>query len=120
MIFIIGAITSKDFTDIKGDKVYGIRTLPVVYGVRKAAVVSGPFFILPFFLIHIGIIMGILELRMLWLVLLAIWGGAIAILMQKVATKQEKTFENTIVWVNMYLMLMAMQVFFTATYVFDF
>jgi 4-hydroxybenzoate polyprenyltransferase len=120
MIFLIGAITSKDFTDMKGDKKYGMRTLPLVYGVKKSAIISGPFFILPFFLILAGIAAGFLELRMLWLVLLVIWGGAIAILMQKVATKQEKTFENTIVWVNMYLMLMAMQVFFTATYVFDF
>ncbi len=120
MVFIMGAITSKDFTDIKGDRFYGIKTLPVVYGVRKAAVISGPFFILPFGLIHVGILTGILELRMLWLVLLAIWGGAIAIAMQKLATKEEKTFENTIVWVNMYLMHMAMLIFFTATYVFNF
>ncbi|UCE36915.1 MAG: UbiA family prenyltransferase [Thermoplasmata archaeon] len=120
MIFLIGAITSKDFTDIKGDKVHGMRTLPVVYGVRKAAVISGPFFVLPFILILAGVMSGVLELRMLWLMLMVVWGVVTALLMQTVATKEEKIFENTIVWVNMYLMLMALQVFFTATYVFDF
>lgn len=120
MTFLIGAITSKDFTDIKGDKFYGMRTLPVVYGVKKAAIISGPFFVLPFILILMGLMAGILELPMFWLVLLAIWGVIIAFLMQTVSTREEKTFENTMVWVNMYLMLMAMQIFFCATYVFDF
>jgi 4-hydroxybenzoate polyprenyltransferase len=119
MIFLIGAITSKDFTDIMGDKVHNINTLPVVYGIRKSAIISGPFFIIPFFLILLGSMAGILRLARFWLVLLAIWGVLIAILMQKVATKEEKLFENSIVWVNMYLFLMAMQVFFAATYVFD-
>jgi 4-hydroxybenzoate polyprenyltransferase len=120
MIFLIGAITSKDFTDIKGDKMYGIKTLPVAYGIRKSSVLSGPFFVFPFILILLGLMTGVLKLPMFWLVLLAIWGVIIAILMQTVATREEKTFENTIVWVNMYLMLMAMQIFFAATYVFDF
>ena len=120
MIFLIGAITSKDFTDIIGDKIHGIRTLPVVYGVRRAAIFSGPFFVCPFILILLGLIAGILELDMFWLVLLAIWGVVIALLMQTVATREEKIFENSIVWVNMYLMLMALQIFFCATYVFDF
>ncbi|UCF08167.1 MAG: UbiA family prenyltransferase [Thermoplasmata archaeon] len=120
MIFLIGAITSKDFTDMKGDRVFGVRTLPVVYGVKKAAVISGPFFVMPFILILLALMAGLLEIGMFWLVLLAVWGVITALLMQTVATREETTFENTIVWVNMYLLLMAMQVFFCATYVFDF
>jgi len=120
MIFLIGAITSKDFTDVKGDRTHGVRTLPVVYGVRKAAIISGPFFVLPFVLILLGLMADVLKLAMFWLVLLAIWGVIIAILMQRVATREERMFENTIVWVNMYLLLMAMQIFFAATYVFEF
>lgn len=120
MIFLIGAITSKDFTDMKGDRIHGVRTLPVAYGVRKSAIISGPFFVLPFILILIGLMTDVLKLPMFWLVLLAIWGVITAILMQTVATKEEKIFENTFIWVNMYLMLMAMQIFFCATYVFDF
>jgi 4-hydroxybenzoate polyprenyltransferase len=119
MIFLIGAITSKDFTDIIGDRIHGAKTLPVVYGIRKSAIISGPFFVLPFLLVLLGLMAGVLKLSMFWLVLLAIWGVIIAILMQTVATREEKTFENSIVWVNMYLMLMALQIFFCATYVFD-
>jgi 4-hydroxybenzoate polyprenyltransferase len=120
MIFLIGAITSKDFTDIMGDRIHGIRTLPVVYGVRKAAIFSGPFFVAPFGLVLVGLMAGVLKFAMFWLVLLAIWGVIIAILMQTAATKEEKIFENSLVWVNMYLILLALQIFFCATYVFDF
>lgn len=120
MIFLIGAITSKDFTDMRGDRVYKVRTLPVVYGVRKSTLISGPFFILPFVLILVSLIAGLLKIEMFWLVLLAVWGVITALMMQTVATREEKTFENSIVWVNMYLLLIAMQVFFAATYVFDF
>jgi 4-hydroxybenzoate polyprenyltransferase len=119
MIFLIGAITSKDFTDIIGDRIHGARTLPVVYGIRKAAMISGPFFVLPFLLILVALMAGILQLGRFWLVLLAIWVVVIALLMQTVATREEKSFENSIVWVNMYLFLIALQVFFCATYVFD-
>jgi hypothetical protein len=75
---------------------------------------------MPFILILMGLMGGVLKLEMFWLVLLAVWGTITAVLMQTVATREEKTFENSIVWVNMYLMLMAMQVIFCATYVFNF
>jgi 4-hydroxybenzoate polyprenyltransferase len=120
MIFLIGAITSKDFTDIMGDKVHGIRTLPVAYGIKKSALISGPFFVVPFLLILVGLMTGVLKSDMFWVLLLAVWGVLIAILMQKVATREERIFENTIIWVNMYLFLMAMQIFFFITYVFKF
>jgi len=120
MIFLIGAITSKDFTDIRGDRVYKIRTLPVVYGVHRSAMVSGPFFVMPFVLILVSLMAGLLKIEMFWLVLLAVWGVITALMMQSVSTREEKTFENSIVWVNMYLLLIAMQVFFAATYVFNF
>jgi 4-hydroxybenzoate polyprenyltransferase len=120
MIFLIGAITSKDFTDIKGDRAYKVRTLPVVYGVRKSTLISGPFFVLPFVLILVSVMAGLLKIEMFWLVLLAVWGVITALMMQTVATREEKTFENSFVWVNMYLLLIAMQVFFAATYVFKF
>jgi 4-hydroxybenzoate polyprenyltransferase len=120
MIFLIGAITSKDFTDIRGDRAYKIKTLPVVYGIRRSALISGPFFVMPFVLILVSLMAGFLKIGMFWLVLLAVWGIITALMMQTVATREEKTFENSIVWVNMYLLLIAMQVFFAATYVFDF
>ncbi len=119
-IFLVGAITSKDFTDMKGDEKYGIRTLPIAYGPSKAATISGPFFVVPFILILFGVEFEILELGTIWLVLLAIWGVIIGLLMQTTATHPVKTFENSPIWVNMYLILIALQVFFCATYVFKY
>lgn len=44
-IFLLGATTAKDFHDVDGDQQYGVRTLPVVYGARRAAIYSSPFII---------------------------------------------------------------------------
>jgi 4-hydroxybenzoate polyprenyltransferase len=119
-IFLVGAITSKDFTDKEGDEKFGINTLPIRYGNRKAAIISGPFFVLPFILILLGVEFDLLKLGTIWLALLAIWGVMIGLLMQTTASMPGKTFENSPIWVNMYLMLMALQIFFCATYVFNF
>ncbi|HMC22480.1 MAG TPA: UbiA family prenyltransferase [Thermoanaerobaculia bacterium] len=34
MFFLLGAASTKDFSDIKGDRAGGVRTLPIVIGVR--------------------------------------------------------------------------------------
>jgi geranylgeranylglycerol-phosphate geranylgeranyltransferase len=49
-LFIFGATSTKDFSDIPGDRAGGCYTLPVKYGVRKTAIIIAPFFVLPFFL----------------------------------------------------------------------
>ena len=36
-LFLLGASTTKDFADMKGDRLGGCRTLPIVYGVKRAA-----------------------------------------------------------------------------------
>ena len=53
-LFLLGASTTKDFADIEGDARGGCRTLPVVYGVRRAAWMISPSFVLPFVLIALG------------------------------------------------------------------
>jgi len=49
-LFILGAGTTKDFSDMEGDRAGGCKTLPVLYGVRKAALLISPFFVFPFLL----------------------------------------------------------------------
>jgi 4-hydroxybenzoate polyprenyltransferase len=49
-LFFLGASSTKDFSDIEGDRAGGCNTLPVLYGVRKTAVLIAPFFVLPFLL----------------------------------------------------------------------
>jgi 4-hydroxybenzoate polyprenyltransferase len=49
-LFIFGASSTKDFSDIPGDRAGGCKTLPVRYGIRATALIIAPFFVFPFFL----------------------------------------------------------------------
>ena len=53
-LFLLGASTTKDFADMEGDARGGCRTLPIIYGVRRAAWMISPSFVLPFLLIAVG------------------------------------------------------------------
>ena len=48
---------------MEGDKLGGCETLPILYGVKKAAWMISPSFILPFLLINLGTYAGIQLLR---------------------------------------------------------
>jgi hypothetical protein len=53
-LFLIGAAGTKDFADIEGDRAGGCKTLPILYGVKKAAWIIAPFFVFPWLLIPLG------------------------------------------------------------------
>src|SRR5260221_8858330 len=53
-LFLLGASTTKDFADMEGDARGGCRTLPIIYGVRRAAWMISPSFVVPFLMISIG------------------------------------------------------------------
>ena len=116
-IYLIGAVTTKDFTDVKGDKKYNMKTLPVVFGNQKAIAISAPFFVSPFILIPIGIWRGYLIEQSMVLTILIVWGVYIALLLYKYGDIPDKKFENTSVWIHMYLMLMAIQIGFCIIYI---
>lgn len=114
-LYLVGAATTKDFNDVRGDSKFGIRTLPILYGVKKAAQMISPFFYLPFLLIPFGVIMHIVKPATLPLVLLAVWGLYTAKLITR--NPQELTLEkNHISWIHMYLMLIVGQVGFAIAY----
>lgn len=119
-IYLIGAMTTKDFTDVEGDRKYGIKTLPVLYGNRKATLIIAPFFVLPFILIPLGVMFGKLIHSSIYLSVLAVWGAYIVYLLLNQADKRDAKFENSPAWKHMYLMLMAMQIGFMFVYVFYF
>ena len=50
-LFLLGATTTKDFADMEGDRRGGCRTLPIQYGVRRAAWMISPSFVVPFVMI---------------------------------------------------------------------
>ena len=70
-LFLLGASTTKDFADMEGDARGGCRTLPIVYGVRRAAWMISPSFVVPFLLISVGASAGILTGNHMLLQLLA-------------------------------------------------
>lgn len=114
-LYLIGAATTKDFSDIKGDKQFGIRTLPVIYSPEKAARIISPFFFLPFMLIPVGVAMNIIRFTALPLVLLSVWGLFTARLIMK--KPQGLTLEkNHISWKHMYLILIVGQIGFAIAY----
>src|SRR5688572_4739275 len=58
-LFLLGASTTKDFADMEGDARGGCRTLPIFYGVRRAAWMVSHSFVVHFVLISAGVFAGI-------------------------------------------------------------
>ena len=119
-LFLLGATTTKDFSDIAGDRAGGCRTLPVVYGPRGAAWRIAPFFVLPFVLIPVGVRTGLLTGNALLLdalgVTLVLYGVFTAWLMLR-RPDELATDRNHVSWRHMYLMMMVAQFGFAAAYV---
>lgn len=114
-ILLIGACGTKDFTEVPGDGKYGMKTLPYLYGNKKAAKITGPFFVLPFVLIPIGIYTGILINRTIFLLILAVYGIYINLNMKNLIKPRHKG-ENSPAWRHYYFMLMALQLSFCVVY----
>jgi len=118
-IFLLGATTTKDFADMKGDRAAGCRTLPVVYGVKKAAWITAPFFVLPFLLMPLGAHFGFLSGNKIALTVLgtgcALWGTYVSYLIVRRPDELAST-ENHVSWVHMYAMMFVCQIGFALAY----
>lgn len=118
-LFLLGATTTKDFSDIDGDRAGGCRTLPVVYGPRGAAWRIAPFFVLPFLLIPAGVRWNLLTGNPVLLdalgAALALYGLFTAWLMLR-RPDELATDSNHVSWRHMYLMMMVAQLGFAAAY----
>ena len=127
MIFLIGAASTKDYSDIEGDRAGGCITLPIKYGVRKSAYIIAPFFVLPWLLMPLGAVIDdpwtpgekILTGNPVALIAiglgLALWGAYTAWLIVRNPDELTST-ENHPSWRQMYLMMMAAQIGFGAAY----
>jgi 4-hydroxybenzoate polyprenyltransferase len=121
--FLLGATSTKDFSDMEGDRAHGCHTLPVRFGVARAAKMMAPFFVLPWLLIPVltrvpgdwRLTGNRAFLTALGLVL-AGWGTYTARLLLK-NPEELATTENHPAWTHMYLMLMGAQVGFALAYV---
>lgn len=129
MLFLLGAASTKDFSDMKGDEAGGCRTLPIRYGVKRAAWLISPFFVFPWLLIPLGawtpdplapqhsILTGNALFLTLLGVVLALWGAYTVYLLVRRPEELTAT-ENHPSWRQMYLMMMTAQVGFAAAYLF--
>ena len=119
-LFLLGASTTKDFSDMEGDRADGCRTLPIIYGVRRAAWMISPSFVLPFMLINIGVLTGILTGDPLLLHLLGItmtlYGVYVLYLMLR-RPEELAVDANHISWAHMYRMMFVAQIGFALAYV---
>jgi 4-hydroxybenzoate polyprenyltransferase len=120
-LFLLGASSTKDFADIAGDQADGCQTLPILYGVKRAAWIISPFLILPFVLIPIGVYRGVLTgnptLLMVLGPVLILYGVYTSYLMVRKPEELAST-ENHVSWKHMYLMMMVAQVGFALAYLF--
>jgi len=116
-VFLLGAATTKDFSDIAGDRAYGVKTLPVVVGVERAATITATFFVIPLAFIPVMVCFGLLYTNAWYLIFLGIWGAIVFKNTKEWAEARDVTMENNPLWVHMYLLLMTLGIGFAATYV---
>ena len=118
-LFLVGATTTKDFADIDGDRRGGCRTLPIQFGVTRAAWMISPSFVLPFLLIPIGAWTGVLTGHF-WLlqalgVLMTTYGLYVCYLMLR-RPDELAVEENHVSWAHMYRMMFVAQIGFALAY----
>jgi 4-hydroxybenzoate polyprenyltransferase len=119
MLFLLGAASTKDFSDIEGDRAGGCRTLPIAFGVKRAAWMIAPFFVFPWLLMPVGAATGILTGNHTALTILGIalslWGVFCVYLIVRNPDELTAT-ENHPSWRHMYLMMMTAQIGFAIAY----
>ncbi len=115
-VFLFGAATTKDFTDIPGDKEYGMRTLPIVVGVERAAVISASFFVIPLVIVPVLVQFRVLYDSANYLLILVFWGAYVVVHTKEWTHSRDRNFENNPMWAQMYFLLMALAVGFSLTY----
>jgi 4-hydroxybenzoate polyprenyltransferase len=118
-LFLLGASTTKDFADMEGDARGGCRTLPIIYGVRRAAWMISPSFVVPFVMIAIGAWTGVLTGNFVLLQLLALvmtlYGTYVCYLMLR-RPEDLAVEENHVSWAHMYRMMFVAQIGFALAY----
>jgi 4-hydroxybenzoate polyprenyltransferase len=118
-LFLLGATTTKDFADMEGDRRGGCRTLPIQYGVRRAAWMISPSFVVPFLMINIGaaarVLTGNFWLLQILGALMTVYGLYVLYLMLR-RPEDLAVEENHVSWAHMYRMMFVAQIGFALAY----
>ena len=118
-LFLLGASTTKDFADMEGDARGGCRTLPIIYGVRRAAWMISPSFVIPFVMIAVGAWMGVLTGNFVLLQVLALVMTAYGLYVCYLMLRRPEDLaveENHVSWAHMYRMMFVAQIGFAIAY----
>jgi 4-hydroxybenzoate polyprenyltransferase len=120
-LFLLGATTTKDFADMEGDRRGGCRTLPIQYGVRRAAWMISPSFVVPFMMIPVGAWLHVLTGNF-WLLqilgfVMTVYGLYVLYLMLR-RPEDLAVEENHVSWAHMYRMMFVAQIGFALAYLF--
>jgi 4-hydroxybenzoate polyprenyltransferase len=118
-LFLLGATTTKDFADMEGDRRGGCRTLPIQFGVTRAAWMISPSFVLPFLMIPAGAWAGILTGNFWLLQLLGAFMTAYGVYVCFLMLRRPGDLaveENHVSWAHMYRMMFAAQIGFALAY----
>ena len=118
-LFLLGATTTKDFADMDGDRLGGCRTLPIQYGVRRAAWMISPSFVIPFLMIPFGAWLHVLTGNF-WLLqalgaMMTVYGVYVCYLMLR-RPEDLAVEENHVSWAHMYRMMFVAQIGFALAY----
>jgi 4-hydroxybenzoate polyprenyltransferase len=118
-LFLLGASTTKDFADMEGDARGGCRTLPIIYGVRRAAWMISPSFVVPFLMISAGAWTGVLTGNFILLQLLSLVMTAYGIYVCYLMLRRPEDLAveaNHVSWAHMYRMMFVAQIGFALAY----
>jgi 4-hydroxybenzoate polyprenyltransferase len=118
-LFLLGATTTKDFADMDGDRRGGCRTLPIRYGVRRAAWMISPSFVVPFLMINAGAALHVLTGGAVLLQLLGAVMTAYGIYVLYLMLRRPEDLaveENHVSWAHMYRMMFVAQIGFALAY----
>lgn len=116
-LYVFGAASTKDFSDIEGDKAFGVVTLPAKYGPLPAARIIAPFLILPFLLAPVFAAAGLLNRSAVPLAALSLYGAAIAALLIKEQSAPSGK-QSRASWAHMYILLILAQAGFAVCDIF--
>jgi len=118
-LYILGAASTKDFADMKGDEEGGCITLPLRFGVETSTKIITPFFILPFLLLFVFAYLDLFSANRYFLMGqglgMAMWGGYVAYLIVR-KPSELATEANHVSWKHMYLMMVVGQIGIVAAY----
>jgi 4-hydroxybenzoate polyprenyltransferase len=118
-LFLLGATTTKDFADMEGDRRGGCRTLPIQYGVSRAAWMISPSFVVPFLMIPFGAWIHVLTGNFWLLQVLGVgmtaYGVYVCYLMLR-RPEELAVEENHVSWAHMYRMMFVAQIGFALAY----